>query len=204
MNQQSQHKTILQISRVTKAFSGNTVLDNVGLELRQGEVMALMGENGAGKSTLMKILAGVYDDWNGEIRIDDQSMRFRGPREAEQAGIGIIYQELNLVPNLSVAENIFLGRELAQPRTFSERTAELIGEEIKGLVKDAYHRAEDLLTRHRPTLDRLAQALLGQETLDSGEVDELVGPAVAEELGPQEAEEPQEKAGSDAPNPEPR
>ncbi|MBW2619281.1 MAG: ATP-dependent zinc metalloprotease FtsH, partial [Deltaproteobacteria bacterium] len=99
-------------------------------------------------------------------------------------------------------ENIFLGRELAQPRTFSERTAELIDEEIRGLVKDAYQRAEDLLTRHRPTLDRLAQALLDRETLDSAEVDELAGPAVDEELGPQEAEEPQEKAGSDAPNPE--
>ena len=101
-------------------------------------------------------------------------------------------------------ENIFLGRELAQPRTFSERTAELIDEEIRGLVNDAYHRADDLLTRHRPTLDSLAQALLGQETLDSAEVDELVESAVVEELGPQEAEEPQEKADQDDPNPEPR
>ncbi len=87
------------------------MLNHVDFELRQGEIMALMGENGAGKSTLMKILAGIYDDWSGEIRIGDQPIRFRDPKEAEQAGIGIIYQELNLVPDLSVAENIFLGRE---------------------------------------------------------------------------------------------
>jgi ribose transport system ATP-binding protein len=109
MNQHNQ--PALQMHGITKAFSGVRVLNHVDFELRQGEVMALMGENGAGKSTLMKILAGVYEEWSGEIRINDEPIRFGEPREAEQSGIGIIYQELNLVPNLSVAENIFLGRE---------------------------------------------------------------------------------------------
>ncbi len=76
-----------------------------------GEVHALCGENGAGKSTLMKILAGAITEYEGEIQLDGRPVRFSGPREAEDAGIRIIYQELNLVPQLTVADNIFLGRE---------------------------------------------------------------------------------------------
>ena len=78
---------------------------------RAGEVVALCGENGAGKSTLMKILAGAIIDYEGEISLSGRPVRFSGPREAEDVGIRIIYQELNLVPQLSVADNIFLGRE---------------------------------------------------------------------------------------------
>lgn len=96
---------------ITKTFSGVYALQNVDFGLLPGEVMALMGENGAGKSTLMKILAGVYPDWDGEIYIDHQPFRFKNTSEAESAGIGIIYQELNLIPELTVAENVFLGRE---------------------------------------------------------------------------------------------
>jgi ABC-type sugar transport system ATPase subunit len=96
---------------ITKGFTGVRVLHGVDFELSTGEVMALMGENGAGKSTLMKILAGVYDDWEGRILLGGRERRFRNTREAEKAGIAIIYQELNLVPELTVAENIFLGRE---------------------------------------------------------------------------------------------
>ena len=102
---------ILHMKGITKAFSGVRVLHGVNFELLPGEVMALMGENGAGKSTLMKILAGVHTDWKGEIFLDGEANRFRSTREAEEAGIGIIYQELNLVPELTVSENIFLGRE---------------------------------------------------------------------------------------------
>lgn len=96
---------------ICKDFSGVSVLHSVDLELFQGEVLALVGENGAGKSTLMKILAGVYNDYHGRIFVDGALVRFASTRDAEKAGIAIIYQELNLVPELSVAENIFLGRE---------------------------------------------------------------------------------------------
>lgn len=102
---------MLSMIGVTKEFSGIYALQNVDFQVLSGEVMALMGENGAGKSTLMKILAGVYTDWIGTISISQKEQRFKNTREAENAGIGIIYQELNLVPGLSVSENVFLGRE---------------------------------------------------------------------------------------------
>ena len=101
------------MKQINKDFSGVQVLYDVDFEMNAGEVMALMGENGAGKSTLMKVLAGVHTDWQGSILIDGEKHRFKNTREAEQAGISIIYQELNLVQALSVAENIFLGREPA-------------------------------------------------------------------------------------------
>jgi len=96
---------------VSKAFSGVWVLQDVDFDLKRGEVHALMGENGAGKSTLMKILAGVHPDYRGEIRVAGRTATFTGVRDAELAGVAMIHQELNLVPELSVAENIFLGRE---------------------------------------------------------------------------------------------
>ncbi|TGS06485.1 sugar ABC transporter ATP-binding protein, partial [Mesorhizobium sp. M2E.F.Ca.ET.209.01.1.1] len=102
---------VLSATGIFKRFGGITALSDVSLDLRPGEVHALMGENGAGKSTLMKILSGVYTDYEGTVAIDDQAVRFAGVRDAEDAGIAIIHQELNLVPELSVADNIFLGRE---------------------------------------------------------------------------------------------
>jgi ribose transport system ATP-binding protein len=102
---------VLAASSVSKDFSGVWALQDVDFDLKCGEVHALMGENGAGKSTLMKILAGVHADYRGEIRVAGQAVAFNGVRDAELAGVAIIHQELNLVPELSVAENIFLGRE---------------------------------------------------------------------------------------------
>ncbi len=102
---------VLEAKGVSKAFAGVTVLRDVDFDLRSGEVHALMGENGAGKSTLMKILAGVHVDYDGEIRIEGAPVRFSGVQDAERAGVAIIHQELNLVPELTAAENIFLGRE---------------------------------------------------------------------------------------------
>jgi ABC-type sugar transport system ATPase subunit len=101
----------LEMRGISKSFSGNTVLDGVNLTARAGEVLALLGENGAGKSTLMKILAGVHQPDGGEIFIDGQPVKFARPADALQAGIAMIYQELSLAPHLTVAENIFLGRE---------------------------------------------------------------------------------------------
>jgi len=101
------------MSSIRKSFSGVEVLHGVDLELEAGEVLALVGENGAGKSTLMKVLGGAYTDHSGEIRIDGEPVRFRNPREAAAAGVQLIHQELSLVPALTVAENIMLGREPA-------------------------------------------------------------------------------------------
>jgi ribose transport system ATP-binding protein len=102
---------VLVAERVSKSFAGVTALRDVDFDLRRGEVHALMGENGAGKSTLMKILAGVHTRYEGVIRLEGRPVSFGGVRDAEGAGVAIIHQELNLVPELSVADNIFLGRE---------------------------------------------------------------------------------------------
>src|SRR5688572_21632538 len=96
---------------ITKRFPGVVALSGVSLELRAGEVLALMGENGAGKSTLMKILGGAYLPDEGEIRLDDKPVVIAGVREAKRLGIALIHQELMLAPNLDVAANIFLGNE---------------------------------------------------------------------------------------------
>ena len=103
---------MLTAENITKKFSGVTALDNVCLELHAGKVNAILGENGAGKSTLMKILSGVYRDYEGQILLHGQPVRFTGTRDAQNAGIAIIHQELNLIPYLSITENIFLGQEI--------------------------------------------------------------------------------------------
>jgi len=102
---------ILSTRGVSKSFPGVQALDSVNIDILRGKVNAIVGENGAGKSTLMKILSGVYPDYEGRIYLEGEEVRFQNPREAEKQGIAIIHQELNLVPNLSVAENIYLGRE---------------------------------------------------------------------------------------------
>lgn len=99
---------------VSKRFPGVKALDGVDLSVYAGEIHALMGENGAGKSTLMKILAGAYTADAGEILLDGQSVSIRSPQDAKRLGVTLIYQELNLAPNLTVAENIFMGSELAR------------------------------------------------------------------------------------------
>ena len=105
---------LLRMNNITKSFSGNTVLDNVSLELHEGEVHAVLGENGAGKSTLIKILGGAYTKDSGEIFINGKKININSVDSATRHGIRIIHQELMLIPYMSLAENIFLGQE---PRT---------------------------------------------------------------------------------------
>jgi ribose transport system ATP-binding protein len=113
---------ILEVVGVSKSFPGVKALDNVSFDLRRGEVHALVGENGAGKSTLMKILSGVYQADEGILRYKGEEVTFRDVTQARDAGVGIIYQELNLIPHLSVAANIFIGREpLTQLGTLDEK-----------------------------------------------------------------------------------
>src|SRR6266542_4213911 len=104
---------LLEMLAITKSFPGVKALDGVTFDLNQAEIHALVGENGAGKSTLIKILAGVYPhpEYGGEIMLDGSERQFANVRDAEKAGIAVIYQELSLVKDLNVAENIFLGRE---------------------------------------------------------------------------------------------
>jgi ribose transport system ATP-binding protein len=105
---------MLEIRNISKWFPGVRALHNVSFAVERGEVHALIGENGAGKSTLMKLLSGVYPDYEGELLLEGQPLTLMGPSDAQRRGIATIHQELNLIPELTIAENIFLGRE---PRT---------------------------------------------------------------------------------------
>lgn len=104
--------TILQMKDIDKSFTGVHALKKVSLDLKKGEVHALMGENGAGKSTLMKILTGIYEKDSGTIIYEGKEIHFNLPKEAQDAGIAIVHQELHMMNHLSVAQNIFIGREM--------------------------------------------------------------------------------------------
>ena len=95
---------------ISKSFPGVKALDEVDFKLRKGEIHALMGENGAGKSTLIKVITGVYEKDEGRIVLDGSTIHFKSPQEAQNSGIGTVYQEITLCPNLTVAENMFIGR----------------------------------------------------------------------------------------------
>jgi len=114
---------VLEMRHIRKTFPGVVALDDVDFELRRGEVHILLGENGAGKSTLMKILSGAYQKSAGQIFLEGAEVAIKNPRHAQTLGISTIYQEFNLIPHLSVGENIFLGREPARlPGLIDQRT----------------------------------------------------------------------------------
>ena len=125
---------VIQFDTVTKRFPGVIALKEVSFEVRQGELHSICGENGAGKSTLMKILSGVHTEFDGTFNVKGREARFRSTRAAEEAGISIIHQELNLVEELSAAANIFLGREIRNAfgilnnREMARRSRELLVE----------------------------------------------------------------------------
>ena len=126
--------TILEMRNITKTFPGVKALENVNLKVRQGEIHALVGENGAGKSTLMKVLSGVYPagTYDGDIVYEGDVRNFKVLKDSEEIGIVIIHQELALVPLLSIAENIFLGNEIAHNGIINwqeafNRTKQLLG-----------------------------------------------------------------------------
>ncbi|MEP6985232.1 MAG: sugar ABC transporter ATP-binding protein [Chloroflexota bacterium] len=109
---QTERRIILQMQNITKRFPGVVALDDVSFDVYAGEVHCLMGENGAGKSTLMKIMNGIYTEYEGQVLLEGQPIHLHSTKDAQQSGLGMIHQELNLVPELRVYENIFLGREL--------------------------------------------------------------------------------------------
>lgn len=112
---------LLEMKEISKEFPGVKALDKVSIRVNQSEVLALLGENGAGKSTLMKVLAGVHQPNDGKIYINGSQVTIEGPKHSQSLGISIIYQEFNLIPNMSVAENIFIGREPRKTKGILDR-----------------------------------------------------------------------------------
>ena len=146
---------VLRAVDVTKLFPGTVALDHVNFNVYRGKVNVLVGENGAGKSTLMKILAGAYTPTHGELRLDGTAVTFKNPTDAAHHGIGIIYQEMNLFPNLSVMENIFMAREVTHG-----------GMVIDSKTQTA--RAQALLQRLRQSIrpsDLVADLRIGQQQI---------------------------------------
>ena len=122
---------LLEVKGVSKSFPGVKALSNVRLDLRPGEVLALVGENGAGKSTLMKLLSGIYTADEGEFYLNGERLEVTSPKHAQELGIAIIHQEFNLMPDLTVAQNIFIGREPRLGRFFlSERALNALAREL--------------------------------------------------------------------------
>jgi len=123
---------MLVAEKIGKRFTGVIALNEVSMELPGGKVTAIIGENGAGKSTLMKILSGVYPEYEGRILFKGEEVRFANPKEAQERGIAIIHQELNLIPDLNITENIFLGREITNSwdvlnkKAMRQKTQELL------------------------------------------------------------------------------
>ncbi len=122
---------IVEVSGVSKGFPGVLALDNVRFNLKAGEVLALLGENGAGKSTLMKILSGIYEKDSGTIKVFGEEVYDMSPKKAQELGVAIIHQELNMCSHLTVAENIFLGREKTKSGILSDKEME---KQAKGIL----------------------------------------------------------------------
>ncbi len=153
---------LLEATGVSKEFPGVRALDDVHLDLRYGEVMAVVGENGAGKSTLMKLLSGVYSPTAGQFKIDGEVVQPLNPRHAQELGIAIIYQDFNLIPDLTIAQNIFIGRERRRAALFTSdadlnrRADELFAQ--LGLTLDPTDRVANL-TVARQQMVEIAKAL---------------------------------------------
>jgi galactofuranose transport system ATP-binding protein len=177
--------TVVHMRDVTIDFPGVKALDGVDFRLLPGEIHALMGENGAGKSTLIKALTGVYDIDAGTIVVDGVEQRFSGPRQAQAAGISTVYQEVNLCANLTVAENILLGREPRRHgridhRTMNEIAQKLLGEldlaiDPRSTLGDHPIALQQLVAIARATAVSARVLILDEPTssLDAGEVAEL-------------------------------
>lgn len=153
--------TILELKNVTKKYPGVIALDNFSISFKKGEIHAVMGENGAGKSTMIKIVSGAITADDGQIIIDKKELKKITPGMAKDSGIGVIYQEFNLVPSLSVAENIFLGEKTGNPimpnfAYMYKRSAELM--EDLGVNIDPYRMVGELTTAQQQLVE-IAKAI---------------------------------------------
>lgn len=149
---------VLEMKNIIKDFPGVRALNNVNFEARSGELLALVGENGAGKSTLMKVLSGVwpYPTYEGDIYIKGQLKRFRNTKEAEASGVAIIYQELNLIPELTVAENIFLDRQFTT--SYGTINWSQVNAETQKLLDDLH------ISGFKPT-DKIKELTVGKQQM---------------------------------------
>ncbi|HEX7626161.1 MAG TPA: sugar ABC transporter ATP-binding protein [Gaiellaceae bacterium] len=176
---------VLQMTGIDKAFAGVKALDNVDFRLRPGEVHALLGENGAGKSTLLKVLTGAYEIDNGTIELKGERVLFASPLEAQRGGVSAVYQEVNLCPNLSVAENIYIGREprskgRIQWRVMRRQAVEALARvdvhaDVSGLLSTHSLAVQQMVAIAR-AIDISADVLILDEptsSLDTGEVERL-------------------------------
>ena len=179
--------SVLEMRHIYKTFPGVKALQDVDFTLKKGEIHALMGENGAGKSTLIKVLTGVEEFETGEIMMEDTDHPIinRSPQEAQKHGISTVYQEINLCPNLTVAENLFIGREprkagLIDWKTMNQRAGELLADlEIFADVTktiDNYSIAVQQMIAIARAVDMSAKVLILDEptsSLDDSEVEKL-------------------------------
>ncbi len=138
---------LISMTGITKEFPGVKALENVSLEVRKGEVLALVGENGAGKSTLIKILSGLYRKDSGEIRVRGKSVEIQDARHAQELGISTIFQEPTLAPHLTAVENVYLGREIYN--SYLGGAVEILNEkemyrETEKLYRNFFSTVEDL------------------------------------------------------------
>ena len=155
------NEPLLEVQGISKSFPGVRALQDVQFRLDAGEVLVLVGENGAGKSTLMKILSGIYQKDAGTIRIDGREVDIAGPAEAQRLGISIIHQEMNLMPDLTVAQNIFLGREprrgpMLDEKALNRNTARLLAD--LGIPLSPRRRVSDLTVAAQQMVE-IAKAL---------------------------------------------
>ncbi|MDO5732634.1 MAG: sugar ABC transporter ATP-binding protein [Eubacteriales bacterium] len=162
---------LLRMEGIQKAFSGIPALQNAGLELHRGEVLALMGENGAGKSTLMKILTGIYQKDTGRVLYDRgqglEEVTYHGPKDSERDGIAIVHQELNLLKDLTVAQNLFLGREDMAGLFIKDRQLEEKARVVFESLKIHIHPGElmDRLTVGQQQMVEIAKVILQEARL---------------------------------------
>ena len=155
MDPQHPDEVVLRAEKITKVFPGTVALNQVDFNVYRGKVNALVGENGAGKSTLTKILAGVEVPTEGALYLENRQARIRSFHDAVRCGIGMIHQELNLFPNLNVAENIFAAREMTAAGVHIDHKAQ-------------EHQAQKLLDRLEAAIDPRAQVAdlrIGQQQL---------------------------------------
>ena len=150
-----QAQALLRVEGISKTFPGVRALSDVSLEAYRGEILAMVGENGAGKSTLIHILSGVYHPDGGKIFMDGQEVAFHNPHEAEAAGISVVYQELSLVPNLTVAENVFANRQPTGALGLIDR---------RGMINQSQELLNIFATDFKPT-DQVGRLSLGNQQM---------------------------------------
>ena len=169
-----QEEILLQMKGIDKKFPGVLALNGVDFTLRKGEIHALMGENGAGKSTLIKVLTGVYQKDGGEISLEGQNVSIKSPQDAQNKGISTVYQEITLCPNLTVAENMFIGRENGSWIKRKER--EKHADEILGRKE-----TQDLVDNLKKTNETLVEEVMSQMP-SVGEVQKVLANLLRERI----------------------